>query len=1104
MRLNFIFGAQTVHNASAVAMQQISMLLPQIHERLKHGLNRPINDTFTKTLVRKYFDNNKKDDFLVYAKALGVSDSLAFETYSMINENASSLCEELSHEPKLKSHKKAKNKLDLGLDELDAEALVPVKRESQLLDLMDDEQEPKNQTMKFKKIKKQDAIRLRGAPKELPRSTETDNLKPSNGSTNRKPQTIAEMAALERSTQSEQPDISMKDYELSDDDIDKVGQDRDWYMTDEMGHAVDDDYSNLNEEVSIRTSKQIPRRNVNASGGHFDPQTGEYIDYDHDNQNLHRVPINTHHFVPPFLQSLEKYLRPSLSEKVKEKGTINPIKNPNSELAISAKQGSFVVNERRSKNERAKQAKESSSLQGTTLGNVLQITEEKQVSTTSPVAEEKIDRALIQKQRQSLPAFAVRHELLRTIAENQVTVVIGETGSGKTTQLTQFLLEDGFGRNMATNGERLMIGCTQPRRVAAMSVAKRVSEEYGCKLGEEVGYSIRFEDVTSKEKTIIKYMTEGVLLREILMDANLENYSCIIMDEAHERSLSTDVLLGLFRNLIKRRKDLKLIITSATMNAERFVNFFGDVPQFTIPGRTFPVDTLFSKASCPDYVDAAVKQVMTIHLQNYSKYKKNDGDILVFMTGQEDIEMTCELVREKLALLDEPPPLDVYPIYSTMPADLQRKIFDKPSETRRKVVVATNIAETSLTVDGIKYVVDTGLVKLKVYNPKLGMDTLQVVPISLANAQQRSGRAGRTGPGLAYRLYTERAIGEDLMYIQPIPEIQRTNLSNVMLLLKSLKVDDVTKFPFLDSPPTDLLSNSLYDLWIMEALDNRGNLTSLGRDMMLFPIEATLSKLILLSCRPQFACSSEIVTIVSMLSVPSVFFRPKERAQESDAARERFFVAESDHLTLLNVYNQYEAQRAKGRKTAAWCSRNFLHHKSLSRARDIRNQLVLIMKKNKLPLLNSTSNDTIRKCLCALYFHQLAQLAKTDFNKGSVYTHLRQSYMNMHLHPTSALNTGAEAMASHVIYHELILTTKEYMSCVTVVDPVWLLEFGAIFFHTTPAVQARIEAQYEVRLKSKEQVKEELERDSQALAVTSAKLAKTDAKPSRLSKKRAF
>lgn len=1081
------------------SMQHSSMLLPQIHERLKHGLNRPINDTFTKTLVRKYFDNNKKEDFLVYAKALGVPDSLALDTYSMINENASSLDEELSHEPKVKSHKKTKNKLDLGLEQSDEQVLVPLKRENQLLDLLEEEQKPKNQSMKFKKIKKQDAIRLRGSPKEPPGLQETESTKNLNGSVNRKPQTIAEMAALESNTQPQEPETNLKDYELSDDDIDKVGQDRDWYMTDEMGHAMDYDYSNFNQEPI----KPTPRRKMNATGGHFDSRTGDYIDYDHDNQNLHRVPITTHHFVPPFLQSLERYLQPNLVEKVKEKGTINPIKNPNSELAISAKRGSFVVNERRSKNERAKQAKDSSSLQGTALGNVLQIKEEKEVSATTSGAEEKVDKELIQKQRKSLPAFAVRHELLRTIAENQVTVVIGETGSGKTTQLTQFLLEDGFGSNLAKNGERLMIGCTQPRRVAAMSVAKRVSEEYGCKLGEEVGYSIRFEDVTTKEKTIIKYMTEGVLLREILMDANLEHYSCIIMDEAHERSLSTDVLLGLFRNLIRRRKDLKLIITSATMNAERFMNFFGDVPQFTIPGRTFPVDTLFSKSTCSDYVDAAVKQVMTVHLQNYSKYKRNDGDILVFMTGQEDIEMTCELVREKLALLDDPPPLDVYPIYSTMPADLQRKIFDKPSETRRKVVVATNIAETSLTVDGIKYVVDTGLVKLKVYNPKLGMDTLQVVPISLANAQQRSGRAGRTGPGLAYRLYTERAIGEDLMYIQPIPEIQRTNLTNVMLLLKSLKVEDVTKFPFLDSPPTDLLSNSLYDLWIMEALDNCGNLTSLGHNMMVFPIEATLSKLIFLSCRPQFSCSSEIVTIVSMLSVPSVFFRPKERAQESDAARERFFVAESDHLTLLNVYNQYETQRSKGRKTAAWCSKNFLHHKSLSRARDIRNQLILIMKKNKLPILKSTNNDTIRKCLCAVYFHQLATLAKTDFNKGSVYTHLRQSYMNMHLHPTSALNSGAEAMASHVIYHELILTTKEYMSCVTVVDPVWLLEFGAIFFDTTPAVKQRIQEQYGVSLRSKEQVIKELERDSQALLVEEAKVKK-ESKHSRLGKKRAF
>ncbi|TQS31761.1 hypothetical protein Golomagni_07947, partial [Golovinomyces magnicellulatus] len=353
----------------------------------------------------------------------------------------------------------------------------------------------------------------------------------------------------------------------------------------------------------------------------------------------------------------------------------------------------------------------------------------------------------LREQRQYLPAFAVREDLMRVIRENQVTIVIGETGSGKTTQLTQFLYEDGYGKNG-------MIGCTQPRRVAAMSVAKRVSEEMQVKLGGIVGYSIRFEDITSKD-TVIKYLTDGILLREFLGEPDLDRYSCIIMDEAHERALNTDILMGLFKNILRRRRDLKLIITSATMNAKRFADFFGGAPEFTIPGRTFPVDVMFHRSPVEDYVDQAVQQVLAIHVS------MDPGDILVFMTGQEDIEITGELLQKRLDALNDPPKLSILPIYSQMPADLQAKIFDKAAPGTRKVIIATNIAETSLTVDGIKYVVDAGYSKMKVYNPKMGMDTLQITPISQANASQRSGRAGRTGPGKAFRLYTEKAFKEE-------------------------------------------------------------------------------------------------------------------------------------------------------------------------------------------------------------------------------------------------------------------------------------------------------------------------------------------------------
>lgn len=291
-------------------------------------------------------------------------------------------------------------------------------------------------------------------------------------------------------------------------------------------------------------------------------------------------------------------------------------------------------------------------------------------------------------------------------------MIVGETGSGKTTQITQYLLEAGYGRQG-------MIGCTQPRRVAAVAVAKRVAEEMDKELGSLVGYAIRFEDVTTKGVTKIKYMTDGVLLRESLTDPDLEQYSVVVMDEAHERSLNTDVLFGLMRGVAARRRDLKLVITSATLDAEKFADFFGGegVPIFRIPGRTFPVRNFFARQIPEDYVKAAVEQALVIHLKS-----PRPGDILVFMTGQEDIEATCVLLAERVAKLEHVPPLLVLPIYSQLPSDVQARIF-RPSEAR-KCIVATNIAETSLTLDGVRYVVDTGLCKLKVFNPRVSMDAL--------------------------------------------------------------------------------------------------------------------------------------------------------------------------------------------------------------------------------------------------------------------------------------------------------------------------------------------------------------------------------------------
>ncbi|PLW30386.1 hypothetical protein PCASD_21279 [Puccinia coronata f. sp. avenae] len=817
--------------------------------------------------------------------------------------------------------------------------------------------------------------------------------------------------------------------------------DRDWYNHEE-GNALDDEFNNpfaSYEEESAAAGpaneKGKKRMTATQAARHEEQQLWEEqqlrmsgtgnknrrkLDLDFTDEEESRVHLLIHDLRPPFLDGrliFTKQLEP-----------VNPIKDPTSDLAIFSKKGSNLTGVKEEEevdaidqaaldvaqdldpsttNKQDSQDDSHSARKESQFASHL-----KKSESVSHFAKSKS----LKQQRQYLPAFACRERLLKQIRENQVTIVIGETGSGKTTQLGQFLHEEGY-----TNYG--IIGCTQPRRVAAMSVAKRVSEEMECVLGEEVGYAIRFEDCTS-QKTVVKFMTDGVLLRESLNEGDLDRYSVIILDEAHERSLSTDVLMGLLRKILSRRRDLKLIVTSATMNAEKFSRFFDDAPDFTIPGRTFPVDILFSKTPCEDYVDSAVKQALQIHLSS------PPGDILIFMTGQEDIEVTCQVIKDRIKQLDNPPFLAVLPIYSQMPADLQAKIFESTQDGRRKCIVATNIAETSLTVDGIMYVIDSGFSKLKVYNPRVGMDALQITPISQANANQRSGRAGRTGSGTCYRLYTEQAFRDEL-FPNTIPEIQRTNLANTVLLLKSLGVKNLLEFNFMDPPPQENILNSMYQLWTLGALDNVGELTQKGGK---FPMEPSLAKMLLTSV--EYKCSAEMVTIVSMLSVPSVFYRPKERAEESDSAREKFFVPESDHLTLLNTYTQWKTNGFND----LWASKHFLHPKLLRKAREVREQLVDIMKVQKLEVIAcGTDWDIIRKCICAGYFHQAAKV------KGiGEYQNCRTG-VPMQLHPTSALY-GLGFLPDYVVYHELILTSKEYMQCVTSVDPYWLAELGPAFF----------------------------------------------------------
>uniref|UniRef100_A0AAY4EG84 RNA helicase n=1 Tax=Denticeps clupeoides TaxID=299321 RepID=A0AAY4EG84_9TELE len=379
----------------------------------------------------------------------------------------------------------------------------------------------------------------------------------------------------------------------------------------------------------------------------------------------------------------------------------------------------------------------------------------------------------IQEVRRSLPVFPYRQDLLAAIDQHQILVIEGETGSGKTTQIPQYLLEEGY-----TAGG-MKIGCTQPRRVAAMSVSARVAQEMAVKLGNEVGYSIRFEDCTS-ERTVLKYMTDGMLLREFLTEPDLASYSVIIIDEAHERTLHTDILFGLIKDIARFRSNLKVLVASATLDTERFSSFFDDAPVFRIPGRRFPVDIYYTKAPEADYLEACVVSVLQIHVT------QPPGDILVFLTGQEEIEACCELLQERCRRLGSKiAELIVLPIYANLPSDMQAKIFNPTPPGARKVVVATNIAETSLTIDGIIYVIDPGFCKQKSYNARTGMESLIVTPCSRASANQRAGRAGRVAAGKCFRLYTAWAFKHE-MEETTVPEIQRTNLGNVVLLLKSL------------------------------------------------------------------------------------------------------------------------------------------------------------------------------------------------------------------------------------------------------------------------------------------------------------------------------
>lgn len=641
------------------------------------------------------------------------------------------------------------------------------------------------------------------------------------------------------------------------------------------------------------------------------------------------------------------------------------------------------------------------------------------------------ERKQIQETRTRLPVYERREELLQAIAENQIIIVQGETGCGKTTQIPQYLHEEGYTKTEMKHGEIKIVGCTQPRRVAAMSVAARVSQEIGSKLGHMVGYSIRFEDCTS-EGTVIKYMTDGMLLRELLDDPILSRYSVMIVDEAHERTLHTDILLTLLKDVTRARTDFRLVISSATLDEQKFVQFFNQPPVFKIKGRLFHVEHLFmsneQKSGTSNMIDACLRTVLQIHRAQKA------GDILVFLPGQDEIEeLQKEIEIQVKRLGSKIGELLIRPIYANLPTDMQARVFDKTPEGARKVVIATNIAETSLTIDGIVFVIDPGYCKQNRFSSKTGMETLAVTRISKASADQRAGRAGRNRPGTCFRLYTREEFKSEFEE-NTQPEIQRLNLANVVLLLKTMKINDVMKFEYIDRPAREVLIFAIEQLTSLGALDRSGELTHLGRRMAEFPLDPKMSKSIITS--ESFGCSEEVVTIMSMLSVNgSIFFKPKDRAVHAEASRKSFFSVTGDHLMLLKVYNDW----SRTDFSKQWCYEKFVQYKSMCRARDVREQLEKLCEKVEVNLVSNTSDTgNIRKAILGGFFYNVARISR----EGGSYRTVKKN-QSVFIHPTSALH---DTMPRWVVFNEIKQTTKEYMRIISEIESRWLIDVASSFY----------------------------------------------------------
>ncbi|KAM3348056.1 hypothetical protein ACQJBY_021769 [Aegilops geniculata] len=649
--------------------------------------------------------------------------------------------------------------------------------------------------------------------------------------------------------------------------------------------------------------------------------------------------------------------------------------------------------------------------------------------------------ASLERLRQRLPVYKYRKAILYLVERHATTIIVGETGSGKSTQIPQYLKEAGW-----AEGGRL-IGCTQPRRLAVQTVASRVAEEVGVKLGEEVGYTIRFEDETNPGMTMIKFLTDGVLIREMMEDPLLSKYSVIMIDEAHERSISTDILLGLLKKIQRRRPELRLIISSATIEARSMSTFFSNMRKnsllkpadglpnpepaiLSVEGRGYTVETHYLEEPVSDYLQAAVNTVLIIH------EKEPPGDILVFLTGQDDIDAALKLLNDEIQHLGKHYfDLVILPLYSGLPRGDQDLIFAPTSKGKRKVVISTNIAETSLTLEGVVYVVDSGFSKQKCYNPISDLESLVVAPISKASARQRAGRAGRVRPGKCFRLYTEEYYLNE-MQSDGIPEMQRSNLVSCIIQLKALGIDNILGFDWPASPSPEAMIRALEILFSLGILDEDAKLTvPIGFQVAEMPLDPMISKMILSA--NDFGCSDEILTIAAFLSVQSVWVSMRGVKKEFDEAKLRFAAAEGDHVTFLNIYKGFH----QSGKSSQWCYKNFLNHQALKKVIEIRAQLVRVMKRFGIQLKSCDRDmQAVRKAIIAGSFANSCHLE--EYGQNGMYKTIRTS-QEVYIHPSSVL---FRVNPKWVVYQSLVSTDKHYMRNVIAIEPSWLTEAAPHFY----------------------------------------------------------